>query len=147
MSRSGFSEECDGSYGINPWPAIIARAVQGRPGTKFLRELLAALHAMPVKELVAEALVEPSGAACALGSVALARRLDVSALDPEDYEAVAKAFCITPTLAREIAFINDDDFRNFSRSETPAERWTRVRGWVVKQLELAAIREDKLKKA
>lgn len=136
MSRSGFSDDGDYDYNISPWPAIIQRAVQGKPGVAFLKELLAALDAMPVKELIAEEL-EASGAVCALGSVGKARGLDMTSVDPEDYDRVAKLFNISRTLAREIVFRNDDDFGYHSRHgpETPAKRWERVRAWVAGEIQ------------
>ena len=50
-----------------------------------------ALDAMPVKELIAHDIVTDSGQVCALGSVAVARKLDVSNIDesePDDVAAV-----------------------------------------------------------
>jgi len=87
---------------------------------------------MPVRELVAGEIVRDKEHVCAIGSVAVARGLDVSELDEYDGETVGKTFGIAESMAREIAFVNDDDFGH--KTETPAERWTRVRAWVAKEM-------------
>ena len=131
MSRSGYTDDC-GGWEMNLWRGAVDRAIKGRRGQGLIRELVAALDAMPTKRLIAESLVQPDGEVCALGSVAKARGADVSQIDPEDREAVAKVFGIAPALAAEIAFINDDDWRG---DATPEERWQRVRNWADKALE------------
>lgn len=136
MSRSGYSEDgdCDNpSYLL--WPSIVERSIKGKRGQAFLQEMLATLDAMPEKRLIAEELQDAAGEVCAIGCVGAKRGVDMSKLDPEDPDRIAKVFGITPTLVREIEFINDDDFRySYIRNETPQQRWTRVRAWVVEQL-------------
>lgn len=62
---------------------------------------------------------------CALGSVAVARGLDLSDIDPEDPDArvpVARRLSITESLAAEIMWENDegsDDLDGIVRSWTP----------------------------
>ncbi len=131
MSRSGYTDEgdCDN---LGLWRASIARATRGKRGQAFLHEMAAALDAMPVKELIAGEVVREDNQVCAIGSVALARGLKVTELDVYDGDAVGKTFGIAQCLAREIAFENDDDFG--SKTETPAERWRRMRTWVASQL-------------
>lgn len=143
MSRSGYVDDGGCDYN-NAWALnkkSIDRAIQGKRGQDLLHAMAAALDAMPVKELVAEKLVTDEGAVCALGAVAVACKIDVSGLDPEDSDAVAKKFNIAPSLAREIVFQNDDDFGYLGRSgETPAQRWTRIRKWVGEQLTQPEVR-------
>lgn len=137
MGRSGYTE----GYGddepglLNLYRGSVERAMRGRRGQAFLREMAAALDAMPVKELIANDIVTEEGAVCAIGSVAVARKLDVSEIDEHDPDAVGHAFGIAASMAREIAFVNDDDFG--FKTETPAERWTRVRAWVRAQIKSA----------
>jgi hypothetical protein len=127
VSRSGYYDDYESDSNIGfLWDSITRTAIRGRRGQRLLREMGTALDAMPVKELEAGVLVE-DGQVCALGAVALARGIDVSALDPEDPAAVAKVFDIPTTLAREVAYQNDD---GSLRDEAPAERWTRMRAWV-----------------
>jgi hypothetical protein len=130
MSRSGYIDDYDEEGRPNLWRANVERAIAGKRGQAFLREMAAALDAMPVKELVSEEIVRDSQHVCAMGSVALARGLDVSAVDPEDQEGVAKTFGIARSLVCEIAYENDEG----AYGDTPSERWIYMRKWVDKHL-------------
>ena len=132
MSRSGYSDDLD-QGALNIYRANVDRALAGKRGQKFLREMLVALDAMPVKELVAGEIVRDDAHVCAIGAVALARKVDVSALDVYDQEEVGKTFGVARAMAAEIAYENDDDFGSRS-GETPAARWTRMRAWVAGQI-------------
>lgn len=127
MSRSGYSDDCEN---IGLWRGTVANAIRGKRGQAFLREMAAALDAMPVKELIAHEIVSDSGCACAIGAVALSRKMDVAGIDESDRHEVAAAFGISPALAAEIVYENDE----WSTSETPAQRWTRMREWVEEHL-------------
>lgn len=133
MSRSGYSEDCEN---LGLWRGAVERAIRGKRGQSFLREMAAALDAMPVKELIAGEVVRDSEHVCAIGSVAVARKLDVSTLEPTDREEVAATFGIARALAQEIAYENDEGVWH---DETPAERWTRMRAWVAAALVRANI--------
>jgi len=135
VSRSGYTDDYDDIGQLNRWRANVDRAVRGKRGQKFLREMAAALDAMPVKELVADEVVRDSEHVCAMGAVALARKLDVSQIDPYDRDEVAKTFDIAPTMACEIAFENDERRAWSGAKETPAERWARMRQWVAEKLD------------
>jgi len=132
MGRSGYAE-ADDCENVGLWRAAVARAINGKRGQAFLREMADALDAMPVKELVADEVVRDDGHVCAIGAVAVARKLSVVGLDVYDQDEVARTFGIARALAAEIAFENDDDFSRH-RSETPAQRWQRMREWVDAQL-------------
>lgn len=133
MSRSGYSDDCDDCLAMGRAIATRNKAMGGKRGQAFLKELLAVLDAMPVKELVKEELVEGydpylialeatphgyfwqeprpkpfSGAVCALGAVGQARGIAMTHLDPEEPAMVAAAFGITETMAREIVYANDE---------------------------------------
>lgn len=114
------------------WRGAVKRAIQGKRGQAFLAEMLAALDALPQKRLIEERLIE-GGEVCAIGSVGLKRGLDMSGLDVENHDQLAKAFGIAPALVQEIEFINDDDFR-CSSQESPEQRFARVRAWVARHL-------------
>lgn len=131
MSRSGYSEDCDG-WELIMWRGAVDSAIRGKRGQAFLREMLAALDAMPEKRLITDDL-EASGEVCALGSVGKARGLDMSELDPEDRYTVANVFGISRAMAAEIVFENDDGAGYWSK-ETPEVRWHRMRAWVVSNL-------------
>ena len=127
MSRSGYSDDCDG-WSLIMYRGAVASATKGRRGQRLLRELLAAIDAMPDKRLIANDL-EASGEVCALGALGRQRRLDMSGLDPEDAKYCAKVFGIAPALLREIVYENDEFYR-----ETPEHRYTRMREWVDSQI-------------
>lgn len=158
MSRSGYTDDYDedGTGGL--WRGAVASAIKGARGQEALQELAKAMDAMPVKVLAADSLVTAEGEFCTLGALGRARGLDMSAIDPEDYDAVAKAFGIAPAMVREIVYENDERrdgevwdnwvvcgpmrghppfFELHERSgyrltgEAPgAARWKRMRAWV-----------------
>lgn len=162
MSRHGYVDDgdFDDNLAMGRWRGTVTRTIRGKRGQAFLRELLAALDAMPVKELVAGEL-EADGCRCALGVVGAARGKDLSRIDTEDWEQLAREFGISETLAREIMWNNDEgtgDERLVEvevcgpvrphypdwgqRTHThwlpdpsaPARRWANVRKWVASQI-------------
>lgn len=129
MSRSGYTDDCDG-WELIMWRGAVSRAIKGKRGQAFLRELANALDSMPVKELIADKL-EASGQVCAIGRVGQVRGTRMDDLDPEDSVTVASRFGVANALVKELTFINDDDFATPS---SPADRWKVVRRWVAEQL-------------
>jgi hypothetical protein len=130
MSRSGYSEDMENNWELICWRGAVASAIRGKRGQEFLRSMLSALDAMPEKRLI-EGDLERDGDVCAIGSVGKMRGIDMSTIDPEDYDGVAKAFGISPALAREIECVNDEWL---SYRATPEQRFECVRKWVVEQL-------------
>lgn len=120
MSRSGYSEDCEN---LQLWRGNVERAIKGKKGQEFFRELLAALDALPTKRLIPHELVSEDGECCALGAVALARKLDVASVDESDLG-------ISSMLAQEVVYMNDE----YHRRNTPEERWQRIRNWVASNL-------------
>jgi hypothetical protein len=108
----------------------VANTIRGKRSQLFLRELLVALDAMPVKRLIKDALIDERGEACAIGVVCQTRQLDVSGVDPEEPYQVAKLLGISKTLAAELVFENDEE----CWPETPEHRWQRIRKWVARHL-------------
>lgn len=135
MSRSGYNDDCDNEWALIRYRGMVASASRGKRGQKLFKDLLAALDAMPVKELIPGEL-EMDGQVCALGALAKARGIDVSKLDPENAEEVGKAFDIAEPLAREIVFENDEGYH--WNGDTPAQRWERMRRWVENQIKAPA---------
>jgi len=143
MSRSGYTDGyCEDQWAMICWRGAVKSAMRGRRGQALLREMAAALDAMPIKRLIAHEIVGDGGV-CALGAVAVQRGLDVSDVEPEDREAVADLFGIAEALAAEIAYENDEcgrrryvpapdpnGRRKICIEETPEERWSRMRAWV-----------------
>lgn len=128
--RCGYSEDCENNWELIMWRGAVASAIRGKRGQAFLRELLTALDALPDKRLIAEEL-QQDGEVCAIGSVGLLRKIDMEALDPEDYTAIAEKFGISEALVREIEYVNDE-YSWYSLS--PETRFAVVRRWVVDHL-------------
>ncbi len=128
MSRSGYSEDCDN---LDLYRGTVERSIAGKRGQAFLRKLKEALEALPEKRLEESVLVSPSGC-CAMGAVALHQGIDVSHVDPEDRDAVALVFNISPSVASEIAFENDGGFEG--RHETPENRYSYMLTWARRKL-------------
>ena len=128
MSRSGYSEECDG-WQLIMWRGAVESAINGKRGQAFLKEMLAAMDAMPIKRLIANDLVK-DGEVCAIGTVAVARGTDLSGIDVEydENQELAKRMGIANAMVKEIEFINDDDLGY--QMETPEQRFIRVYRWV-----------------
>lgn len=142
MSRSGYTDDYDDIGSLNLYRGTVARTIAGKRGQAFLRELADALDAMPVKELIPHELVAKDGV-CAIGSVAVARGLDVSNIDESEPDDVAAAFGIARSLAAEIAYENDERSPWPTKDpETPAQRWTRMRAWVDENLTKAPATPD-----
>lgn len=132
MSRSGYSD--DGDYDtINLYRANVDRAFSGKRGQKFLRELLAALDALPEKKLI-DYNLQRDGSFCALGAVVHARGMEMPAepSDPEDdggyiARTLAHKLGIAEMMAQEIVYMNDEVIW---REETPEQRFVRMRKWI-----------------
>ena len=131
MSRSGYTDKMDDNWELIKWRGQLASAIRGKRGQRLLREMLAALDAMPEKALVAHELETQEGDVCALGALGKARGIDMQRLDPEEPEDVAAAFDVAPQLAREIVYFNDEVGEH---GETCEQRWKRMREWVARRI-------------
>lgn len=128
--RSGYCDDLD-QRDFAMYRGRVASAIRGRRGQALLRTLLSALDEMPEKRLIPNELVDGNDV-CLLGAggrkIGLA---DIDKIDPEDHDALAKVFDAAPCLIAEIEYINDECAWT---SETPEERYARVRKWVVGQI-------------
>ena len=133
MSRSGYSDDCDG-WALIRWRGAVNSAIKGKRGQAFLREALAAMDAMPEKRLTTDSLHEPTtGEFCTLGVVGAARGMDMKPLELFEREGIAEGFGISMALAAEIMFENDEGGYYWSYHngpETPEARWSRMRSWI-----------------
>ena len=148
MSRSGYSDDLGGTWELIRWRGAVASAIRGKRGQALLKEMEAAILALPQKMLCAHDFANAStGNVCALGSVVLKRRLSegmslVEALEqiqsdyPEDrgIESVAVEMNIADALAKEITYINDEVGSWRRGGEGGAERYNRVLKWVQEQI-------------
>lgn len=125
MSRSGYSDDIDDQWQFIRWRGAVKSAIRGKRGQSFLKEMLRALDALPEHKLIRDDL-EKDGAVCAIGAVGKARGIDMTGVDPEDYEAVASLFDLPHALTQEIVWMNDEAFWR----PTPEERYAKMRAWV-----------------
>lgn len=137
MSRSGYSDDLD-QWDLIRWRGQVASAIRGKRGQAFLRDLAAALDAMPEKRLITHDLERPDGSVCALGCIGKARGISLPNVSDEyddDHEThrieLAASFDIAHQLVAEIEFENDE---GTVFTETPEQRWVRMRAWVANQL-------------
>lgn len=145
MSRSGYSDDHDDYLALGRYRGRVASAIRGKRGQEFLRELAAALDAMPEKRLVSNSFQREDGCVCALGAVAKLRNIDTRKFDSVDTEydeldtdGVGAAFGIAGCLAAEIMYENDE-FSAWAPSEgrfhsAPEARWRYMRDWVERNL-------------
>lgn len=128
----GYSDDYDGdeTWPVALWRSAVNRSFRGKRGQAFLREMQDAMHSLGQRKLIAREL-EQDGAVCALGTVAKARGIDMSKLDPDDNEQVAHKLGIAHAMAAEIAYVNDEWGH---RHETPEERFERMRQWIEEQI-------------
>ena len=133
MSRSGYSDDCDGSK-LNLWRGAVNSAIKGTRGQAFIVEAIQALDAMPRKELIAESLQETaSGEFCTLGVVGHARGLALAPLENLTARSIATAFSISHAMTAEIMYENDDEDGQYD-DKTPEQRWIRMRKWLESNL-------------
>lgn len=123
MSRSGYSDDYDYS---NLYRGSVERAIYGKRGQVFLRELAEAMDAMPEKRLIAHELISESGEMCTIGVVCKKRGLDVNDIDIHDPSMVGALVGIAQSMAAEIEYKNDE---GSGFKETPEDRWIRMRKW------------------
>lgn len=129
MSRCGYDDSCDG-WDLIRYRGAVASAIRGKRGQAFLRELLAALDALPEKRLIANELIRSDGECCALGAVGKVRGLTLDEIEPDDRYTVAEVFGIAEAMSSEIMFVNDE----MAYSATPGQRYSCVRQWVIEHL-------------
>ncbi len=131
MSRSGYDDGDDGEYSVWLWRQAVSRAIKGKRGQAFLREMIEALDAMPEKRLFNGALEsEEDGSVCALGAVVRKRGLDLPKLNYASNEYLADSLHISRALVCEIEYLNDEQLRRV----TPEDRWVKMRAWAVENL-------------
>ena len=126
MNRSGYTDDCDEDE-ADEWECKLNDAMASPEGQAFLRELAAALDALPDKWLIEEQLVDEEGDCCAIGAVCKARGIDTAGMD-NDLGCVAERLGVPLPLACEIVNENDDC------RETPDVRWHRMRKWIERKI-------------
>lgn len=131
MSRSGYVDGDYNEWAHICWRGAVASALRGARGQAFLKEMLAALDALPEKRLVAFEL-QKDGEVCAIGAVGAQRGVDMSGIDVENNgEEIAAIFGIAYAMACEIMYENDEAHFGI---ETPELRFARMRRWIVDKI-------------
>lgn len=133
MGRHGYVDDLD-QQAQAMWTGRVLSAIRGQRGQAMLRDLGAALDAMPTKRLVARSLQTQDGDVCTLGCLAAAKGMDFTEYsDADEYDLqelngeLAAAFDVAECMVQEIEWNNDECGKH---DESPEERWTRMRRWV-----------------
>ena len=127
MTRSGYVDDCEH---LELYRGTVERALSGKRGQLFLREMAEAMDAMSEKVLISGDLVDDHGNCCAIGSVCLARGMETDPIDYHCPDSVGKAMGIARSMAAEIEFMNDE----WELRESPESRWERMRSWIQQKL-------------
>jgi hypothetical protein len=137
MSRSGYTDDCDDQWAHIRWRGAVTSAIRGKRGQAFFRELLAAMDAMPEKQLISQTFGD-AGSYCTLGVACAARGVEAPKIeDPDDYygsevaDMASAALGVPSSLCAEVMYWNDEGAWG---KETPEERWTRMRTWIAKKI-------------
>jgi hypothetical protein len=146
MSRHGYVNDYDDdNWSTIRWRGAVESAIRGKRGQALLKELETSLLALPEKKLCKNDFAsEKKGQVCALGAVALKRRVDkgMSLKDAireieekypqgEEPDVISAEMNIADALLREITYVNDDGGYN---NERATKRYERVLSWVQKQI-------------
>jgi hypothetical protein len=130
-NRSGYSDDID-QWALIRWRGAVKQAIRGKRGQRLLKDLLAALDAMPGKRLIVGEFID-SGDYCALGVLGAARglpieQIDLESIDRDAREEIAEMFGVSRALVAEIMYENDELY------QTPEARWSRMRAWVASKI-------------
>lgn len=149
MSRITYCDDEDFQNQAYLWEANQERSIKGRKGQAALRELEAALLALPEKRLIAEELENAAGEVCAVGALAKFKGkenprvaadlgqvpLDDNEVLPEELEEVtidlAQQLGIPRMVAVAVVHENDDCW---PANITPEQRYNKMLAWTQQQL-------------
>ncbi len=129
--RLSYSEEEDypGQFGL--WQGNCKRSLKGKDGQAELKELRAALLALPEKRLIHGSLIDADGEVCAVGAYARYKGLNLSKFDPEsDTDDVGIEAGMPKLVAWKVVEMNDMELD----TETPEKRYEKMLTWVESQL-------------
>lgn len=164
--RLNYSEDEDFPGQFALWQANCRRSLASRAGQRELRELEAALVALPEKRLIHGTLEDEDGGVCAIACYAKHKGIDLSKFDPEyDSPEVGEAGGMSHLVAWKVVSLNDIEIEDhyemcegpnlpdrysyyragvWTRFQwTPEERYEKVLAWVRKNLVApAAVRTE-----
>jgi hypothetical protein len=153
IMRINYSEDEDYLGQFNLFQANCQRSIEGKAGQKSLRELEAALLALPEKRLIADELENAEGEVCAIGAIKKYRGVDVES-DPQEMEEVGVELGMPRLVAWKVVALNDFDNGEYVEAfgptyhgmklwefvpVTPERRYEMVLAWVRQQIQSEAI--------
>ena len=150
--RISYSDEEDRPGQFALWDANCRRSIKGQAGQRELRELEAALLALPEKRLIHGLLTDDEGGVCAIACYARHKGVDLSKFDPEyESDEVGIAAGMPRLVAWKVVALNDLELDTvwevaygperrgwglykggipYVRKMTPEERYEKVLAWV-----------------
>lgn len=141
FSNCDDEEEFAGQFALQM--ANDERSLKGRKGQQSLRDLEAALLALPEKRLINSGLVNTNGEVCAMGALARYRGVDLPAPHMDEYWGedysdltgpLAVKLRVPDPVARRIAWLNDEGFSQCWRPITEEQRYEEMLSWVRSQI-------------
>lgn len=120
-------EDFGGQFSLQE--ANVRRSLKGKAGQRELRELEAALVALPEKRLIHGSLVDDDGGVCAIACYAKHKGVSLETIDTGDYD-VGIGAGMPRLVAWKVVALNDLELGG----ETPENRYIAVLEWVRKQL-------------
>ena len=140
--RVGYSEEENYPGQFNLWQANCRRSRQGKKGQAALRDLEAALLAMPEKRIQKDIFVDLNGESCAIGALMLHRNIsagmpreqavaECAVLDPLETEEYGVILGLPRLVAWAVAVENDEWWWE---DEIPEKRYLRMLAWVREEI-------------
>jgi hypothetical protein len=132
--RFNYSEDEDFPGQFELWQANCQRSLSGKIGQAALRDLLAALLALPSKRLIANELDDGENV-CAIGALARYKGLPARTVEDADTQDVGIECGMPRLVAWKVVELNDVEF-DYKWAEgkrieyTPEERYSAVLKWV-----------------
>lgn len=135
--RINYCDEEDFPGQFELWQGNCERSLRGKQGQEELRELRAALLALPEKRLIHGTLEDEDGNVCAIGAYGKRKGLDLSKFDVDsDTDEVGIAGGMPKLVAWKVVEMNDIEF---DYAVTPEERYTKMLAWVEKKLQASNV--------
>lgn len=169
--RIGYSEDEDFAGQFELWQANCRRSLQGKKGQAALRELEAALLALPDKRLIEGEMIDKDGDVCAIGALAKHKGRDLLAEphvgDPDEFggdgemEEIGVELGMPRLVAWKVVCKNDIEIRGHYQTlpgpyrwpqefpqayvpVTPETRYQKMLAWVRQQITSGTVTEEEL---
>ena len=126
--RINYSDEEDWPGQFELWQGNCERSLRGRQGQQELKELKAALLALPDKSLLYKTLYDEEGGVCAVGAYGRHKGLDLTKFDVDsETDEVGIEAGMPKLVAWKVVEMNDI---LFDRTFTPEQRYEGMLAWV-----------------